>query len=67
MVFGLMVVEPRRLELEVLVGEVTEVRREPCREPCLDMLLVTELREALELDLLRFSFELVGRLLVPFF
>lgn len=35
-------------------------------DPFLDMLLVTELLEALELDRLRFSLELVGRLIAPF-
>ena len=45
------------LEVETLVpGLVTPVLRDPFR----DMLLVTELREALELDLLRFSLELLG-------
>lgn len=48
---------PRELE-----GLVTLVRR----DPFLDMLLVAELREALELDRLRFSFELVARL-IPLF
>ena len=45
------------LEVETLVlGLVTPV----LSDPFLDILLVTELREALELDLLRFSFELLG-------
>ena len=44
------------LEVERLVGLVTPVLTEPFR----DMLFVTELREALELDLLKFSLELVG-------
>lgn len=48
---------PRELE-----GLVTFVRR----DPFLDMLLVAELREALELERLRFSFELVARL-IPLF
>ena len=47
------------VEEETLVGLVTPVLTEPLR----DMLLVTELRDALELDLLRFSLELVGCLL----
>jgi len=55
--------ELRRLELDVFVGLATPV----LRDPFLDMLLVTELRDALELDRLRFSFELVGLLFVPFF
>jgi len=42
--------------LDTVLGLVTPVLTEPFR----DMLLVTELRDALELDLLRFSFELVG-------
>lgn len=58
---------PRRLDDdEVWFGPVTEpVLRDPFR----DMLLVTELLEADELDLLRFSFELVGLPveIVPFF
>lgn len=44
------------LEVERLVGLVTPVLTEPFR----DMLFVTELRDALELDLLKFSLELVG-------
>ena len=44
------------LEVDRLVGLVTPVLTEPFR----DMLFVTELREALELDLLKFSLELVG-------
>ena len=44
------------LEVERLVGLVTAVLTEPFR----DMLFVTELRDALELDLLKFSLELVG-------
>ena len=44
------------LEVERLVGLVTPVLTEPLR----DMLFVTELRDALELDLLKFSLELVG-------
>ena len=49
--------EALMLEVETLVpGLVTPVLRDPFR----DMLLVTELREALELDLLRFSLELLG-------
>lgn len=46
--------------------DIVPVRSDPLR----DMLFVTELREAEELDLLRFSFELVGRPLAvtdPFF
>lgn len=42
------------LEVETLLG--TPV----LSDPFLDMLLVTELLEALELDLLRFSLELLG-------
>ena len=52
----------RMLEVERLLvgpGLVTPV----LMDPFLDML--TELREALELDLLRFSFELVGCCLLP--
>ena len=49
-------VEPRMLEVDTFVGLVTPVRR----EPFLDIEFVTELLEALELDLLRFSLELVG-------
>jgi len=41
---------------DTVLGLVTPVLTEPFR----DMLLVTELRDALELDLLKFSFELVG-------
>ena len=49
--------DARMLEVETLVpGLVTPVLSDPFR----DMLLVTELREALELDLLRFSLELLG-------
>jgi len=55
--------ELRKFELEVFVGLVTPV----LRDPFLDILLVTEDRDALELDRLRFSLELVGRLFVPFF
>lgn len=44
------------LAVERLVGLVTPVLTEPFR----DMLFVTELRDALELDLLKFSLELVG-------
>ena len=44
------------VEEETLVGLVTPVLTEPLR----DMLFVTELRDALELDLLKFSLELVG-------
>jgi len=55
--------ELRRLELDVFVGLATPV----LSDPFLDILLVTELRDALELDRLRFSFELVGRLFAPFF
>ena len=44
------------VEEETVVGLVTPVLTEPLR----DMLLVTELRDALELDLLKFSLELVG-------
>ena len=44
------------VEEETAVGLVTPVLTEPLR----DMLLVTELRDALELDLLKFSLELVG-------
>lgn len=47
------------VEEETFVGLVTPVLTEPFR----DMLLVTELRDALELDLLKFSLELVGCLL----
>lgn len=43
------------LEFKVFVGMVTLFRN----EPFLDMLFVAELRDALELDLLRFSLELV--------
>jgi len=53
--------EPRMLEVDTLVGLVTPVRR----EPFLDMEFVTELLDALELDLLRFSLELVGCCLFP--
>jgi len=49
------------LEIDTLVGLVTPVRR----EPFLDMEFVTELLDALELDLLRFSLELVGCCLFP--
>jgi len=55
--------ELRKLEFEVFVGLVTPV----LNDPFLDILLVTDDRDALELDRLRFSLELVGRLLVPFF
>jgi len=55
--------ELRRFELEVFVGLATPV----LSEPFLDILFVTELRDALELDRLRFSLELVGRLFIPFF
>ena len=55
--------ELRRFELEVFVGLATPV----LSDPFLDILFVTELRDALELERLRFSLELVGRLLVPFF
>jgi len=55
--------ELRRLELDVFVGLATPV----LNDPFLDMLFVTELRDALELDRLKFSFELVGRLFIPFF
>jgi len=48
--------EFRMLDVETVVGLVTPVLTEPFR----DMLLVTELRDALELDLLKFSLELVG-------
>ena len=54
-------VEPRMLEVDTFVGLVTPVRR----EPFLDIEFVTELLEALELDLLRFSLELVGCCLFP--
>lgn len=53
---------PTALVPSELEGLVTLVRR----DPFLDMLLVAELREALELDRLRFSFELVARL-IPLF
>jgi len=56
-------VELRKFEFEAFVGLATPV----LSDPFLDILLVTELRDALELDRLRFSLELVGRLLVPFF
>lgn len=46
--------EALMLEVETLLG--TPV----LSDPFLDMLLVTELLEALELDLLRFSLELLG-------
>jgi len=55
--------ELRRFELEVFVGLATPV----LSDPFLDILFVTELRDALELDRLRFSLELVGRLFIPFF
>lgn len=55
--------ELRRFELEVFVGLATPV----LSDPFLDILFVTELRDALELERLRFSLELVGRLFVPFF
>jgi len=55
--------ELRKFELEVFVGLATPV----LSEPFLDILFVTELRDALELDRLRFSLELVGRLFIPFF
>jgi len=55
--------ELRRFELEVFVGLATPV----LSDPFLDILLVTELRDALELDRLKFSLELVGLLFVPFF
>ena len=50
-------VEARMFDVDTLVGLVTPVLM--VSDPFLDM-LVTELREALELDLLRFSLELVG-------
>ena len=49
------------VELEPVVGLVTPFLTEPFR----DILLVTELRDALELDLLKFSFELVVGCLFP--
>lgn len=55
--------ELRRFEFEVFVGLATPV----LSDPFLDILFVTELRDALELERLRFSLELVGRLFVPFF
>lgn len=55
--------ELRRFELEVFVGLATPV----LSDPFLDILFVTELRDALELERLRFSLELVGRLFIPFF
>lgn len=55
--------EVRRFELEVFVGLATPV----LSDPFLDILFVTELRDALELERLRFSLELVGRLFIPFF
>ena len=50
-------VEALMLEVDTLVGLVTPVLM--VSDPFLDMLVV-ELLEALELDLLRFSLELVG-------
>jgi hypothetical protein len=47
----------------VFVGMVTLLRN----EPFLDMLFVAELRDALELDLLRFSLELVPWLILLLF
>lgn len=55
--------ELRRFEFEVFVGLATPV----LSDPFLDILFVTELRDALELERLRFSLELVGRLFIPFF
>ena len=55
-------VEARMFDVDTLVGLVTPVLM--VSDPFLDM-LVTELREALELDLLRFSLELVGCCLLP--
>lgn len=55
--------ELRKFEFEVFVGLATPV----LSDPFLDILFVTELRDALELERLRFSLELVGRLFVPFF
>lgn len=49
--------EALMLDVDTLVGLVTPVLM--VSDPFLDM-LVTELLEALELDLLRFSLELVG-------
>ena len=53
--------DPRMFEVDTFVGLVTPVRR----EPFLDIEFVAELLEALELDRLRFSLELVGCGLLP--
>lgn len=65
-VFGSVLVPRARptVRLEIVPGVVTPpVRRDPFRD--IPLLLVTELRDALELDRLKFSLELVARPFTP--